>query len=245
MITNTTDSDAQGGFGLDLNIVPQTESLGVDELLGHLTAPDTTNGIIATGGDSVEVPEDGGNLLAKCEQTIRCGLNSSLAVGIALLVINRRKLYKPTHDTFRAYVETQCVFSRPHAYRLVQFAEVCSRLSPIRRQLPNEQQVRDLIFLRLSPTNQYRVWQLATFSGYATRQTFDAAIIQVAGEAAIRKLRAPRGEQSRCKIALRYTVNSESAETIKRASGQLGLSIQQFLDAAVAEKVASLKPTLS
>ena len=240
MITPSLKSNqsAQGGLWLDVQPV-HFDKLSIDELIAGLNAQADAGSVALTGDLSILSPGDI-DLLAKCESTVQFGLDSTLAAGLALLVINRRKLYCATHTSFACYVDDKCGFSRAQAYRIMQYAEVCGRLSPIRRHYPSEQQVRDMLRLRLSQEQQYRVWQAASFGGRATRQTFDQAITDVVGSAALAKLRTPR-EAKTGPTALRYAVNPELKEAIQRASERLGLSVQEFLDAAVTEKIASVK----
>lgn len=238
------DGSAQGEFLSDTEQKNQACMLSVDDLVARLVTLDATDNTPTMGESSVLSAADT-DLLSMCEQTVRGGLDSALAAGMALLVISQRMLYRATHASFASYIEGQCVFSRSHAYRLIRYAKVCSRLSPIRRHYPNEQQVRDMLRLRLSHAEQYRIWQRATFKGQATRKTFDQALIDVVGIAVIEKLRAPRPVHPKGAITLRYAAKPEFAETIKRASARLGLSLQEFLDAAISEKIARVDAPVS
>lgn len=101
--------------------------------------------------------------LASCETVIEHGLKIFHAVGMALLTIREKRLYRADHTTFEAYCQAKWGFSDNYALRLMRGAEVVSNLTetlPIGRVLPaNEAQVRPL--LGLTPDQQREAWQEA------------------------------------------------------------------------------------
>lgn len=85
--------------------------------------------------------------LQVCEKTIREGLGTFVAVGNALMEIRNARLYRQTHPSFEAYVESMLALTRPRAYQLMDSAQVMRDLSTIVdiSELPqNEAQTREL-----------------------------------------------------------------------------------------------------
>jgi len=102
--------------------------------------------------------------LEDCEVIIQRGLNTFIDVGNALLEIRDNRLYKDCHATFEDYCKERWDFTRQHAYRLMEAAEVAGNLSPIGDNLPTaESQARPLT--QLEPEQQREVWGRVTESG--------------------------------------------------------------------------------
>jgi hypothetical protein len=112
--------------------------------------------------------------LASCETVIEHGLKVFQAVGVALITIREKRLYRAEFTTFEAYCAARWGFSDRQALRLMSAAEVVNNLietRPIGRVLPdetppiggvlpaNEAQVRPLT--TLSPDQQRAAWQQA------------------------------------------------------------------------------------
>src|SRR5579859_1064181 len=99
--------------------------------------------------------------LKHCEEVITTKLVAFLEVGRALLKIKQRRLYREQFNTFEAYCMRRWGFNRGHAYRLVNAAEVCAKLSPMGdTPLPeNELQVRPLA--GLPPEAAKEAWERA------------------------------------------------------------------------------------
>jgi hypothetical protein len=92
--------------------------------------------------------------LAECEGIIRRGMKTFVEVGKALLTIRDQRLYREQFKTFDAYCREQWGFSKVHATRLVQAAQVVENLVPIGTKPDNEAQVRPLT--KLKDTDQQR-----------------------------------------------------------------------------------------
>ncbi len=75
--------------------------------------------------------------LVACETTIANGLDTFLAVGNALLDIQRGKLYRSSHRTFEGYCRERFQLKRQRAYELMGAAEVVNSLSEISDKLAN------------------------------------------------------------------------------------------------------------
>lgn len=112
--------------------------------------------------------------LAACETVIDHGLKIFHAVGMALITIREKRLYRGEFKTFEAYCEARWSFSDNYALRLMRGAEVVNNLTeslpmgreltaeslPIGNVLPtSERQVRPLI--ALAPEQQRAAWQQA------------------------------------------------------------------------------------
>lgn len=102
--------------------------------------------------------------LSECEAVIEHGLNTFIDVGNALLEIRDNRLYKDLYSTFEDYCRERWGFSRVHAHRYIEAAEVARNLLPIGNILPaTESQARPLT--GLEPEEQREVWQRVIESG--------------------------------------------------------------------------------
>lgn len=96
-------------------------------------------------------------------------LRAFYRVGLALMEIRDRELYREEHRTFEGYCKKIFDFGRSHAYRLIDAAQVVENISqmspnwgqnegPVIDLTPiSESQVRPLV--RLQPDQQREVWQ--------------------------------------------------------------------------------------
>lgn len=99
--------------------------------------------------------------LRACEKTIREGLGTFVAVGSALMEIRNARLYRQTHPSFEAYVESVLALTRPRAYQLIDSAQVMRDLSTIVDipALPqNEAQTRELCRWK-TPEERVEKWK--------------------------------------------------------------------------------------
>jgi phage N-6-adenine-methyltransferase len=100
--------------------------------------------------------------LAACEVVIESGLQTFYEVGCALLKIRDGKLYRQTHKTFEDYCRGRWEFSKTHANRLIQSAEVLDNLAPIGVKPQTESQARELAAVGVHDIDAQRaVWQIA------------------------------------------------------------------------------------
>lgn len=97
--------------------------------------------------------------LAQLEAIIERGLETFVDVGMALLAIRDRKLYKQSHFTFEEYCKERWGMSRSYAHRTIEAAQVASNLLPIGNIPATESQVRPLT--NLEPEEQREVWSKA------------------------------------------------------------------------------------
>ena len=98
--------------------------------------------------------------LERLENTIRDSLRSFSDRAAALKKIHDAKLYRATHGNFESYCRDTWGFSRAHAYRLIDAAEVRHRLSPVGDILPdNEWKCREL--KKLPDAYQQEGWKTA------------------------------------------------------------------------------------
>ncbi len=88
-----------------------------------------------------------GRSLAELEVIIEWGLATFIEVGQALLEIRDQKLYREQHRTFEDYCRQRWGFSRVHAHRLMEAANVAEILLPI-GNITNESQARELARLK-------------------------------------------------------------------------------------------------
>lgn len=94
------------------------------------------------------------------EITIERGHGVFFAVGLALLDIRERRLYRDDYDTFEEYCQQRWEFGRHYAYRLMSAAVIVENLLPIGNKPDNEAQARELVGLQ--PQEQQIVWQVVT-----------------------------------------------------------------------------------
>jgi hypothetical protein len=96
--------------------------------------------------------------LVHYEEIIAQGLKTFIEVGHALLAIREQGLYRETYGTFEGYLDQRWGLSRPHAYRLMDAAEVVDVVTANGVPAPaNEAQARPLT--SLPPAQQAEVWQ--------------------------------------------------------------------------------------
>lgn len=103
----------------------------------------------------VEVTE-----LGRLEAVIERGLTTFVEVGNALLEIRERRLYRETHGTFEGYCRERWGWSRVHAHRHIQAAQVAGVL-PIGNAPQSEAVARELAPLLDQPEAVAEVWHEA------------------------------------------------------------------------------------
>ena len=99
--------------------------------------------------------------LRACEQTIRTGLGTFVAVGTALMEIRDARLYRQDYPSFEKYVHSVLALSRPRAYELIDSSQVMHDLSAIAdiSALPlNEGQARELRRWK-TPEERVKKWR--------------------------------------------------------------------------------------
>jgi histone H3/H4 len=69
--------------------------------------------------------------LAALERDIEAGQRTFIKMGTALAEIRDNRLYKSQFKTFEEYCREKWNFSRAHAYRLIDAAEIAKKLSPV------------------------------------------------------------------------------------------------------------------
>jgi len=96
--------------------------------------------------------------LLELETIIENGLKTFVDVGLALMKIKEKKLYRQEYGTFEEYCKSRWSISRSYGWRLIESAKVIENLLPTGNILPiNEKQVRHLS--GLTPEKQVEVWQ--------------------------------------------------------------------------------------
>lgn len=96
---------------------------------------------------------------SECEEIIRQGWDTFLAVGCALTTIRQKHLYRDRYRTFEEYCRQKWGFSKTHANRLIEAAAVAAVLTPIGVKLNSESQVRPLV--GLAPQRIPEAWKKA------------------------------------------------------------------------------------
>jgi hypothetical protein len=109
--------------------------------------------------ENVPLTEDEESRLARCENTIKQGLQTFYEVGNALAEIRDERLYRKTHNAFDDYCQARWGMSKTHANRLIASANTVDRLAPMGVIPESERQTRPIT--RLEPEDQPIVWQRA------------------------------------------------------------------------------------
>lgn len=82
--------------------------------------------------------------LAALERDIEAGQRTFIKMGTALAEIRDNRLYKSQFKTFEEYCREKWNFSRAHAYRLIDAAEIAEKLSPV-GDILTERVARELV----------------------------------------------------------------------------------------------------
>lgn len=98
--------------------------------------------------------------LAELEAVIEHGQQTFIEVGLALLAIRDRRLYRDQgHSTFEDYCQKRWGWQRAHAYRMIDSAKVAAVLSPMGDMPETERQARELTpIMRQDPAHVAEVW---------------------------------------------------------------------------------------
>lgn len=95
--------------------------------------------------------------LFNLEATISRNLQSFYEIGIALMAIRDKRLYRSEHNTFEDYCRERWQFNRRHAYRLIDSAKVIENVSHGTQKPESERQARPLTKIK-DPETQKKVW---------------------------------------------------------------------------------------
>lgn len=112
--------------------------------------------------DNLSLPER--QELDQLEAKIEKGIGTFVEVGLALLSIRDRRLYRGAYSTFEAYCLDRWGMTRTHANRLIGAAEVAGNLAPTGAKPACERVARPLT--RLEPEEQRAVWKDLTDNGH-------------------------------------------------------------------------------
>lgn len=111
--------------------------------------------------------------LAELEETIRHGLSTFIAVGMALAEIREGKLYRKTHATFEAYCEDQWAFTASRARQLIEAANVANEMTATTCNTPkNESQSR--VLAGCEKEARAPVWEVAEETGQSVQVVVEA-----------------------------------------------------------------------
>lgn len=94
--------------------------------------------------------------LPELERVIERGQQTFIEVGRALLEIRDRRLYRETHATFEAYCRERWGWSRQHAMRQMDAAQVADAVTPTGVIPPTEREARAMLD-RLEPEERKAV----------------------------------------------------------------------------------------
>lgn len=142
-----------------------------------------------TSQTAIELSAHEAERLAHCEAIIERGLRTYVTVGLAILEIQRDRLYRHKYGTFEEYVSKRWDVTREHAYRLIraagaslQLREVLSDDSP---EPMRESQMRPLLSLE-SDADRAEAWNraLAMADGQPTAAQVKRAVSELMAERA-------------------------------------------------------------
>ena len=97
--------------------------------------------------------------LAALESTIQRNLSSFYEMGIALMTIRDKRLYRDGFDTFEHYCRERWQFARNYANKLIASSQVIENLNKGTIVPKTESQARPLT--KLEPEQQKEVWEKA------------------------------------------------------------------------------------
>lgn len=143
--------------------------------------------------------------LAQHETVIERDQHTFIKVGLALMAIREKRLYREQYGTFEDYCQERWHWSRQHANRLISSAEVVENLEPIGSIIPaTESQARPLA--PLPPALQREAWQQSVATALDGKVT--AAHVQHVVNTMVRRELEPEDNED---IALDgfYTVMGE------------------------------------
>ena len=148
--------------------------------------------------------------LIHLENTIKCGLETFMDVGAALLEIRDKQLYRPKYKTFELYCRERWKVSRIHAYRLIESSKVASNLLPVGNIQPQtESQVRPLT--GLPEKAQRKVWEEAVQSADGKQPT--AKQVEAARD---KKKRKPKPDKKKQAAERLPELEQQQAERIEQ-----------------------------
>lgn len=132
-------------------------------------------------------PEEAARL-EELEPMIELGIGNFVEVGMALVEISDRRLYRQTHSSFESYCQERWSMSARHAYRLCEAAEAVKSLPAKCDQLVTvESQARELS--KAAPEQREAVLQEAASEGPVTANAIKKAVQR-------RKSPAPEPEET-------------------------------------------------
>lgn len=117
--------------------------------------------------------------LEQCEEVIERGLGTFVEVGLALMEIRDKRLYRETHDTFEAYCRQRWQFSDSRARQLIGAAETVTTVTVGGLPAPSsERQARALTPLKDEPEKMAQAWEEAVkeSNGKPTAASIAAAV---------------------------------------------------------------------
>lgn len=112
--------------------------------------------------------------LEHLEAVIDRGIQTFVEVGLALAEIRDRRLYRVEHCTFEDYCRERWGWSRQHAYRQIQAAEVARQMSPMGDTVPATERVARALVPVLEEERP-RVWAEAQAAAEAEGREVTAA----------------------------------------------------------------------
>lgn len=107
----------------------------------------------------------------KLRKQIKDGLSNALSIGLALMEIRDKKLYRSEFSTFEEFHRTEYQIEKSQAYRLIGAAEI--KTSPSGGSLTNERQARALA--KVPEEKREEVLEKAKESGSITAASIEAA----------------------------------------------------------------------
>lgn len=160
--------------------------------------------------------------LTTLEARIQSGLKAYYEVGEALLLIRSKRLYRTDYATFKEYLLERWGYTRQHAARLIDAAEVVAILSPIGDIPMNEAQARELSGLK--PDELRAVWTVVKETapnGKITAPHIKSVAIVCKEAIATGAIDGGDGFSIPIKGALYAAISDETAERAKRQAAHI------------------------
>jgi hypothetical protein len=159
------------------------------------------------------------------EKRIEAGVETFMDVGLELLAIRDKRLYRETHGTFEEYCAKRWGFSRMQGHRLIEAAVVSGNLSPIgykgQAAPTHESQLRPLTKLP-TPEAQREAWSSATAAAAAegrpvTARHVEAAVDRVTGPKPARAPAQPKGKDESYVLSEMKDLYREASARVRKA----------------------------
>jgi len=141
------------------------------------TAGEQDSGPVIITTDA-EFTMDDATELSGHEEIIKKHKAGFIKVGLALLAIRDKRLYRRHYNSFQEYCSQRWGFGRAHAHRFIEAAAIAIELSPMGDTPACERQVRPLV--KLKPEQRVEAWTAANGTAASEGRTVTTHDVEAA-----------------------------------------------------------------